>query len=91
MAWLSKKQSSIPLSTTKVEYIAVPTCFTKILWMKKTLQDVHVQYNDLITIICDNTSAISISKNPVMHYKSKYIPIKYYIVRDHVLEKIIKL
>ena len=59
--------------------------------MKKTLQDVHVQFRNHVTILCDNTSSISISKNPVMHSKTKNIPIKYHFVKEHVLEKTIKL
>ena len=35
--------------------------------------------------------AIIISKNPVMHSKSKHIPIKYHFIREHVLEKTVKL
>jgi hypothetical protein len=37
--------------------------------MKKTLQDIQVEYEKPIMILCDNTSAISISKNPLMHSK----------------------
>jgi hypothetical protein len=33
VAWLRKKQGSISLSTTKVEYIATTTCCTQVLWM----------------------------------------------------------
>jgi hypothetical protein len=33
VAWISKKQGSISLSTTEVEYIDVATCCTQILWM----------------------------------------------------------
>jgi hypothetical protein len=33
VAWLSKKQASISLSTIEVEYIATTTCFTQVLWM----------------------------------------------------------
>ena len=67
VSWLSKKKTSILLSTVEVEYIAVKTCCTQVLWMKQTLQDLQVQYSEPISIFCDNTSAISISKNPVMH------------------------
>ena len=91
VSWLSKKQSSISLSTAEAEYIAAAACCTQVLWMKQTLQDVHVQFEDPILILCDNTSAISISKNPVMHSKTKHIPIKYHFVREQVLGKIIKL
>ena len=59
--------------------------------MKKTLEDIHVKYDEPIPILCDNTSAISISKNPVMHSKTKHIPIKFHFLREQVTEKNIKL
>ena len=59
--------------------------------MKQTLQDLQVQFSEPIPIFCDNTSAISISKNPVMHSKIKDISIKYYFVREQVAENNIKL
>ena len=39
----------------------------------------------------DNTSAISISNNPVMHSKTKHILIKYHFFREQVIEKNIKI
>ncbi len=59
--------------------------------MKQTPQDVHVKCDDPILILCDNISAVSISKNSVMHSKTKHIPIKYHFVREQVLNKTIKL
>jgi hypothetical protein len=91
VSWLSKKQSSVSLSTTEEEYIATTTCCTQVLWMKKTLQDIQVKYDDPISILCDNTSAISISKNLVMHSKTKHIPIKFHFLREQVTENNIKL
>jgi hypothetical protein len=55
--------------------------------MKQTLTDIQVDYDEPIPIYCDNTSTISISKNPVMHYKMKNIPIKYHFLREQVEEK----
>jgi hypothetical protein len=72
-SWLRKKQSSISLSTTEAEYIAVATCCTQVIWMKQTLTYIQVEYDEPIPIYCDNTSAISISKNPVMHSKMKHM------------------
>ena len=54
---LSKKQTSIPLSTTEEEYIATAACCTQLLWMKQNLQDLQVQFSEPIPIFCDNTSA----------------------------------
>ena len=55
--------------------------------MKQTLTDIQVEYDESIPIYCDNTSAMSISKNLVMHSKTKHIPIKYHFLREQVAEK----
>ena len=44
-----------------------------------------------VTLYCDNTSAINISKNLVMHTKTKYISIKYHYVRELVQDKEVKM
>ena len=91
VSWSSKKQSSVSLSIVEAEYMATTTCCNQILWMKQTLQDIHVTCDEPIPILCDNTSAISISKNPVMHPKTKHIPIKFHFHREQVTDKNIKM
>ena len=59
--------------------------------MKQTLHDLQVQFSEPIPIFRDNTSAISISKNPIMHSKTKHIMIKYHFFIKQVAEKNIKL
>jgi hypothetical protein len=59
--------------------------------MKQTLEYLQIRYNNPITINYDNTSAISISKNLVLHCKTKHIPIKYHFLRDQVTQKIVKI
>jgi hypothetical protein len=34
--------------------------------------------------MCDNTSAIMISKNPILHAHSKHIEIQHHFIRDHI-------
>jgi hypothetical protein len=91
VAWISKKQSSISLSSTEAEYIAAAECCTQVEWMKQTLQDIKIVFEEPTIIHCDNTSAISLSKNPIQHSKSKHIPIKYHYLRDQDENKNIKL
>jgi hypothetical protein len=91
VAWLSKKKGSISLSTTEAEYIAVATCCTQVLWMIQTLADMEVKCAALIPIHCDNTSAISVSKNPVFHSKTKHIPIKYHFLKEQVTNQIVQV
>ena len=42
-------------------------------------------------LYCDNTSSINISKNPMMHEKTKHIAIKYHYVRELVEDKQVKM
>jgi hypothetical protein len=59
--------------------------------MKQTLTDIQVEYDEPIQIYCDNTSAINISKNPVMHSMTKHIPIKYHFLWEKVAENNIRV
>ena len=91
VSWLSKKQSSISLSTAEAEYIVATYCCTQILWMKEALKDVNIETKQRATIFCDNNSAISLSKNPMMHSRNKHIPIKYHFLCEQVVEHNIRL
>eukprot|EP00253_Pinus_taeda_P026985 PITA_26985 len=91
VSWFKKKQSSIAISTTEVEYMVAASCCTQLLWMMQTLQDIHITCTPPISILCDHTSEINISKNPVMYSKTKHIPIKYHFLCEHVLEQKVKL
>lgn len=82
VSWFNNKQSSISLSTVEAEYVAAASLSTQLIWMMKTLQDIQIICYPLISILCDNTSSISILKNPVMHYKTKHIPIKYHFIQE---------
>jgi len=59
--------------------------------MNQTLEDLQIRYENPITINYDNTSGISISKNPIMQSKTKHIPIKYHFLRDRVAQKVVKI
>ena len=59
--------------------------------MRQTLDDIQVKYDEPTPIFYDNTSEINISKNPVMHSKTKHIPIKFHFLREHVTKKNIKM
>ena len=50
-----------------------------------------MEIKELGVMFCDNTSAINISKNPMMHSKTKHISIKYHFFRELVQDKEIKL
>jgi hypothetical protein len=79
------------LSTPEEEYIAATTCCTQVLWMKQTLTDIQVEYDQSVLIYCDNTSAISILNNPLMHSNTKHVSIEYHFIQEHVAKRNIRV
>ncbi|KAJ9548151.1 LOW QUALITY PROTEIN: hypothetical protein OSB04_020694 [Centaurea solstitialis] len=74
VSWTSKKQNSVSTSTAEAEYVAPGSCCAQVLWMRNQLLDYGFQLSK-IPIYCDNTSAIAITNNPVLHSKTKHIEI----------------
>ncbi|GJV48910.1 retrovirus-related pol polyprotein from transposon TNT 1-94 [Tanacetum coccineum] len=90
VCWSAKKQQSVAMSSAKAEYVAAAGCCASILWMKSQLSNYDIHYK-MVPIFCDNTSAIAISNNPVLHSRTKHIDIRYHFIRDHILKGDIKL
>ncbi|GJT22306.1 hypothetical protein Tco_0892243 [Tanacetum coccineum] len=58
--------------------------------MKSQQTDYDIIY-EKVPIFCDNTSAIAILNNPVLHLRTKHIDIRYHFIRDHILKGDIEL
>ena len=83
VSWHRKKQVSVALSTAEAEYVAAGNCCAQIVWLKQQLLDYDLKLN-YIPIFCDNTSAINLTKNLVLHSRTKHIEIRHHFLRDHV-------
>jgi hypothetical protein len=90
-SWQSRKQSSISLSTTKVEYIAACSASCEPIWLWKLLTGLFDLEMESTMILCDNQSCIKMTENPVFHDKLKYIEIRYHYIRDMVQRGVVKL
>jgi len=91
VSWLSKKQPIVTLSTTEAEFVAAAECASQVVWMRRVLNQLgHVQKKSTI-VICDNSSTIKLSKNPVMHERSKHIEIRFHFLRELANNGIIEL
>nr|KYP72337.1 Copia protein [Cajanus cajan] len=83
VSWIRKRQSTIALSTCEAEYVTAGHCLTQLLWIKHQLKDYNI-YESSIPVLCDNTTTINISKNPILHSRTKHIEIKHHFIRDYV-------
>ncbi|WJX83409.1 hypothetical protein P8452_66072 [Trifolium repens] len=90
ISWFSKKQNCVALSTAEAEYIATGSSCSQLLWMKQMLSEYNVE-QDVLTLYCDNMSAINISKNPIQHSRTKHIDIRHHFIRDLVEDKVVTL
>jgi hypothetical protein len=79
----SKKQNLVALSTAKAEYVSAGNYCAQLLWMKQTLLDFGVKFEEIL-LLCDNESVVKITTNPVQHSRTKHIDIWHHFLRDHV-------
>ena len=90
ISWGSKKQNSVALSTAEAEYVSAASCCARLLCIKQQLSDFGLKIEQ-VPILCDNTSAINIAKNPVQHKRTKHIDIRHYFLRDNVEKGLISM
>ncbi|GJS80259.1 retrovirus-related pol polyprotein from transposon TNT 1-94, partial [Tanacetum coccineum] len=82
-SWMSKKQTALAISTTETEYVSAGKACQQALWMKQTLVDYEVKLNG-VPVLYDNKGAIDLSKNLVLHSRTKHIEICHHFLRDNV-------
>ena len=87
ISWGSKKQSSVSLSTSEAEYIALSLAIQEGKWVHRLLCEILVATGvprPAFVIFEDNQSCIKMTKNPVNHGRAKHIDIKYHHIRDEI-------
>ena len=84
VCWRCTLQSTVALSTTEAEYMAVTEAVKEAIWLRGLLEELGISQRS-VTIHCDSMSAIYLAKNQVFHARTKHIDVRYHFVRD-VLE-----
>jgi hypothetical protein len=91
VSWSSKKQPIVTLSTTEAEFVAAASCACQVVWMRRILEKLGHSHGNSTTIFCDNSSTIKLSKNPVMHGRSKRIDVRFHFLCDLTKEGTVEL
>ena len=84
LAWSSKKQSTVALSTTEAEYIALTHAAKQLTWIRRLLNEISLEQRDPTAICCDNLSTITITCDVTYHVHTKHINIYYHYIREKV-------
>jgi hypothetical protein len=90
VCWVTKKQSTVALSSTEAEYVALASASTELIWLKRLLEDFGVEFNEPIVVYEDNQSCIHLLKK-WEHRRLKHVDVKYNFVRDLVNEGILNV
>lgn len=91
VTWTSKKKPIVTLSTTEAEFVAAGAAACQVVWMMKIIKELGLSEEDNTEIYCDNSSAIRLSQNPILHGKSKHIEVRFHYLRELVRTGSIKL
>jgi hypothetical protein len=84
VAWCSRKESVVALSSCEAEYIAASLCACQAAWMENLIDEIMGENHGAIEMNIDNMSAINLAKNPVSHGKSKHIEMRFHYLREQV-------
>ncbi|XP_071700603.1 uncharacterized mitochondrial protein AtMg00810-like [Rutidosis leptorrhynchoides] len=91
VSWKSKKQTTVARSSAEAEYRAMATVSCEVIWIKNLLLDLNIKVPLPVQIICDNSSVIQISANPVFHEKTKHFDIDLHYLREKICTRIVKV
>jgi hypothetical protein len=91
ISWTSKKQPTVALSTSESEYIALCFATQEAVWLRQLMKDLQMDCTTATTIYEDNQGAIAMSRNPVLHKRTKHIDIKYHFVQGKTQDGTIEL
>ena len=80
VSWVSKIQSVVALSTTKVEYVATTEASKEIIWLQRFMDELGKKH-DMGTLYSDSQSAIHFANNSTFHSRTKHIQFKYHFIR----------
>ncbi|KAH9705095.1 hypothetical protein KPL70_011743 [Citrus sinensis] len=83
VSWKSTLQSVVALSTTKAEYIALTEVVKEALWLKGLVTELGLE-QESVTVNCDSSSAIQLSKNPKYHERTKHVDVRMHFIRDKI-------
>lgn len=91
VSWMSKRQSTVALSSTEAEYIALSSTVCEVTWLKQLLAELNVDFARPAVIYCDNQSTIKLSESDAFRPRTKHIDIRYHHLRTKLLDGIFDL
>jgi hypothetical protein len=90
VAWASKKQQVIALSSVEAEYISGSLAVQEAIWENKFLEEIGIKTNKPL-LHQDNQGTIALANNPIQHARTKHIDVRHYFMKDAVQKNLVTL
>ena len=91
ISWQSKKQSTIALSSTEAELMAITSSTKELLWFRHHLGGLGFSHAQPTTLLVDSQCALDIANNSKISDRSKHIEVQHFFIRDHIEANAVKV
>jgi len=82
ITWSSKRQTTVALSTTEAEYMALSHAAREAIWLRQLLKELGFEQTKPTEIYSDNQGCIALVANPIHHARTKHIDVRHHFVRQ---------
>jgi hypothetical protein len=89
IAWSSKQQAVVALSSCEAEYLACAHCARELVWLRTLFNELGFTQNQPTILFCDNKGTVSCTHDPHSHSQMKHIDIRAHFIRDCVNSRFI--
>lgn len=90
VSWLSQRQQITATSTTEAELVAANEAVKEIIWLSRLFGDMGCP-QQVPTLQIDNQATIRLCHNPENHRRTKHIQVKYFFIREKILDGVLKV
>lgn len=91
VAWRSKGQKNVTLSSTEAEYVAISEVAQEILFISGILEFMNIKMEYPIVVNVDNIGAIYLAQTATTGNRTKHIDTRYHFVREYIERGVLKI
>lgn len=91
VSWKSTRQSTVALSSTEAEYMALSATVQEVIWLMQMAEELGLDVIKPIVIKCDNQSAIKLAESDGYRQRPKHIDIRFHYIREKIQNGLIKV
>ena len=91
IAWSSKQQTIVALSSCEAEYVACTHSARQISWFRSLFSELGFPQTDPTPLFCNNQGTVACTHDPHLHSRMKHMDIRMHYIRDCVNRAVIQI